>query len=181
MGFSVCGEKAAGIADNGLTLSAREDTSGNLSLLDSKVACRPNCPRAIFGGEGCGVFYKAIHLTILLLSRQGKKARILWLALRKRKGCFNRCAKGVLVNAIGRGARRAAVHNSANGNYKAMLGDVLMNPVVGKTRQTVRNFIYMDFSFLGSRRASQTKDTIDHPVKLVLGEKFRGRGSVAGS
>jgi hypothetical protein len=181
MGFSVCGEKAARIADNGLTLSAREDTSGNLSLLDSKVACRPNCPRAIFGGEGCGVFYKAIHLTILLLSRHGKKARILWLALRKREGCFNRCAKGVLVNAIGRGARRAAVHNSANGNYKAMLGDVLMNPVVGKTRQTVRNFIDMDFSFLGSRRASQTKDTIDHPVKLALGEKFRGRGSVAGS
>jgi hypothetical protein len=61
-----------------------------------------------------------------------------------------------------------------------MLSDVLMNAVVGKTRQTVRNLVNMDLGFLGSRRPSQTNDSIDNLAKLALGKKFRGRGFVTG-
>jgi hypothetical protein len=55
-----------------------------------------------------------------------------------------------------------------------MLGDVLVNGVVGKTRQGVRDFVNVDFRFFGSGGFRQAKNSVDDAVKLALGEKLGG-------
>jgi len=55
-----------------------------------------------------------------------------------------------------------------------MLGDVLVNGVVGETRQCVRNFVHVDFRLFGSRGFRQTKNRADDAAKLALVEKLRG-------
>src|SRR6266850_977187 len=83
--FVIRREKAARIADYRLPLSTRKDSRCNLAFPNGQIARRANRARTIFGCERSSVFYEAIHSAILLLSRRGKKTRILWLALRKRK------------------------------------------------------------------------------------------------
>jgi hypothetical protein len=180
MRLAVRRQKAARIADYGLILPASENTGGNLALFDGEVAGRTNCAGSLVGGENGTLFYESAHATVALFPRHVKKVRIFRLAVCQREGCLDGATEGILVGAIGRGARRAGIHNTANRNCEAMLSDVLMNAVVGKTRQTVRNLVNMDLGFLGSRRPSQTNDSIDNPAKLALGKKSRGRGFVTG-
>ena len=89
--------------------------------------------------------------------------------------------EGIFVGAIGRGKRSAAVYDGANRDGEALLGDILMNAVVGEARQAVRDFVNVDLCFFGSRRPGQTNDSINDSVELALGEKFRGARFVAGS
>jgi len=63
---------------------------------------------------------------------------------------FDRSAKRVFVNAIGGGARGAAVGDGSNGDSQTVLGDVLVNGVVGETGQGVRDFVNVNFRFFGS-------------------------------
>jgi hypothetical protein len=174
-------EEAARIADYGLTLPAGKNASGNLALLDGEVAGQANGACAIFGGERCGIFHEAIYARVALFPRHRKKVGIFRLAVCHREGCLDGATKEIFVGAIGRGTRGAGVCDGANRDGEAMLGDVLMNAVAGKTRQTVPDFLDVDLGFLGSRRPGQTNDSIDNPAKLALGEKFRGAGFVAGS
>src|SRR6266850_336105 len=174
MRLAVRREKAARIADNGLTLPASKNAGSNLAFLDSEVTGQANCTGPLVGGENCSPFYEAVHARVARFPRQVKKIWIFRLAVSQREGCLDGATKGIFVGAIGRGARRAAIHDSTNRNCEAMLSDVLMNAVVGEARQTVGDLVNMDLGFLGSRRPSQTNDRIDDPAKLALGEKFRG-------
>src|SRR5712692_295903 len=173
-------EKAARIADDGMTLPASKNAGSNLALLDGEVAGQANRAGSLVGGESFSIFYEAIYARVALFSRHGKKARIFRLAVCQREGGLDGATKGIFVGAIGRGARRAAVYDGANRDGKALLGDVLMNAVVGEARQTVRDFVNMDLGFFGSRRLDQTNDSIDDPAKLAFGQKFRGQGFVTG-
>jgi len=164
-----------------LTLPDSKNAGSNLALLGGEVAGQANRPCAIFGSERCGIFYETIYARVALFSRHGEKARVFRLAMCQREGCLDGATKGILVGAIGRGTCGAAVCDGANRDGEALLGDVLMNAVVGEARQTVRHFIDVDLSFLGSRRPGQTNDSIDDSAKFALGEKFRGAGFVVGS
>ena len=54
-----------------------------------------------------------------------------------------------------------------------MLGDVLMNGVVGEARQGDGDFVNVDFGLLGPRGFCQTKNRGDDALKLALVEKLR--------
>src|SRR5216683_4093234 len=171
-------EKAARIADDGMTLPASKNAGSNLALLDGEVAGQANRAGSLVGGESCSIFYEAIYARVALFSRHGKKARIFRLAVCQREGGLDGATKGIFIGAIGRRTRGAAVYDGANRDGEAMLGDVLMNAVVGEARQTVRDFVNVDLCFFGSRWPGQTENGIDDSVELALGEKFRGAGFV---
>src|SRR6266446_4999600 len=174
-------ENSARIADYGLTLPGSKNAGSNLALLGGEVAGQANRPCAIFGSERCGIFCETIYARVALFPRHPKKARIFRLAVCQREGGLNGATKGIFLGAIRRGTRGAAVYDGANRDGESLLGDVLMNAVVSEARQTVRDFIDVDLSFLGSRWAGQTNDSIDDSAKFALGEKFRGARFVAGS
>ncbi len=58
-----------------------------------------------------------------------------------------------------------------------MFRDILVNAIVGKTRQGVRNFVNMDFRFLCFRGFRQAQNRVDNTLKLALVEKL-SRSSV---
>src|SRR5260370_33288702 len=139
MRFAIGGKEAAGISESGLALAVRIDSGSNLGILDGQIAGAPDRAGSIFGGEGDGLFDEAVHAAIALLSGQGQEARVLRLAVREGERSFDRSAERVFVNAIGGGARGAAIGDGANGNRQAMGGDGLGNGGVGERHQDRRN------------------------------------------
>ena len=174
MRFAIRGKKASRIAQSGLALPVRIDSSGDLAFLEGQVTGTPDGPGTLFGVESGSQFNEPFHGAITLSSGHREEARVLWLAARKRERGFDRGADRVFINAIGRGASGSAVNDRANRNRQAMLGDVLVNSVVGETRQCVRNFVHVDFRLFGSRGFRQTKNRADDAPKLAIVEKLRG-------
>ena len=175
MGFAIGGEEAAGIADGGLALAAGENAGGDLAFFDGKIAGPADGAGALFGGEGGGLFDEAVDAAIALLPGQGRGRGIFRLAVREGKRSFDGGAKRIFVDAIGGGAGGAAIDNGANGNGEAMLGDVLVDGVVGEARQSVGNFVDVDFGFFGAGGLGEAENGIDDAAQFALGEKFRGR------
>ena len=175
--FTIGRKKASRISHYGLALAIRIDSGGNLAFLNGQIAGMPDGPGSFFSGEGGGLFDETVHGAITLFSWHRQKARILRLAVCKRERNFDRGAKRVFMNAIGCGARSAAVDDRANRHRQPVLGNVLMDGVVGETRQRVRNFVHMDFRLFGSRGFRETKNGIDDSPKLALVEKFSGSGA----
>ena len=120
------------------------------------------------------MFDESFHGAITLSSGHRKEARVLWLAARKRERGFDRGAEGVFINTIRGRARGSAINDGANRNRQPVLGDVLVNGVVGETRQCIRNFVHVDFRLFGSCGFRQTKNRADDAAKLALVEKLRG-------
>ena len=57
-----------------------------------------------------------------------------------------------------------------------MFGYVLVNAVVGETRERVGNFVYVDFGFFGSGGFGEVQSGGDHLAEFALVEKFRALG-----
>src|SRR6267154_25774 len=148
--FAIGGKEATGISECGLALAIRVDSGGNLAILDGQIAGAADRAGAVFRGESSGRFDDTAYAAIALFREHGKETRILRLAVREGERGFDSGTKGVFVNAIGGSARGAAIGDGANGNRQAMLGDVLVNGVVGETGQGVRNFVNVNFRFFGS-------------------------------
>ncbi len=172
--FAIRRKSAAGIAQSRLALAVRIDSGSDLTLLDCQVTGTPDRPGSLFRGESGGLIDKTFHAAIALLSGHWQEARILRLAVGKRERRFDRGAERVFIDAIGRGARGSAVNDRADGNRQPMLGDVLVNGVVGETRQRVRNFVHVNFRLFGSCGFRQTKNRVDDAPKLALVKKLRG-------
>ena len=61
-----------------------------------------------------------------------------------------------------------------------MLGNVLMDRVIGETRQRVIDFIDVHFRLIRTGRLRQTQNTVDNPPQLALvKESGRARRSSA--
>ncbi len=175
--FAVRRKKAPRIAQGGLALAVRIDSGGNLAFLDGQVTGPPDGEGSLFGGENGGRFDEPVYTTIALPSGHWQKARVLRLGVRKGERSFDRGAERVFINAIRGSARGAPVHDCANRNGQPVLGHVLVDGVVGETRQSVRHFLHVDFRLFGSRGFRKTKSRIDDAVKLALVEKLRGSGA----
>ena len=120
------------------------------------------------------MFDEAVYPAIAQLARYRQEVGDFRLAVREGERGFDRGAERVFVEAIRRGARRSPVGDGANRNREAVLGDVLVDGVVGKTGQRVGNFVDVDFGFFGCREYRQTKDCVSDAAKFALREKLGG-------
>ena len=174
MRFAIGCKKASRIAQCGLALAVRIDSCGDLAFLDSRVTGTLDRKGSLFSGERGGVLDEPVHGAITLSSRHRQEPRIFRLAVRERERSFGRGAERVFINAIRGGARSAAVDDGADGNRQPVFGDVLVNGVVGETRQSVGNFVHVDFRLFGSCGFPKTKNRIGDAPKLALVKKLRG-------
>src|SRR6266566_1119608 len=170
--FAMSGKEAARIRQGGLALAVREDSGGNLAFLDGQIAGAANGAGPIFGREGSGLFDEAVYVAIALLAGHWQETRVLRQTVREGERSFDGGAERVFVDSIRGGARGAAVGDRANRNRQAVLGDVLVNGIVGETRQRVGNFVDVDFGFFGCRGFRQTENCVGDAAKFALGEKF---------
>ena len=100
--------------------------------------------------------------------------------MRQRKRRIDRTTQRIFIDAIGRSPRRSPIHNGAHRNRKPVLGNVLMNRIIGETRQRVIDFIDVHFSLIRAGRLSQTQNTVDNSLQLALvKESSRARRSRA--
>src|SRR6266478_4423871 len=148
--FAIGGKEAAGISESGLALAVRVDSGGNLAILDGQIAGAADRAGAVFRGESSSRLDETAYAAIALFCGHWQETRILRLAVGEGERSFDRGAKRVFVNAIGGGARGAAVGDGSNGDSQTVLGDVLVNGVVGETGQGVRDFVNVHFRFFGS-------------------------------
>ena len=174
MSFAIGREQAQRIPQSRLPLAARKDPSSNLTFLDRQITGTPDYVGSVFSGERGSRFDKPPHTAIALLPGHWQEAGVLRLAAGQRERSFDRGAQRVLIDAVGGGARGAAVNNGTNRNRQPMLSDVLMNAIVGETRQGIGNFVDVDFRLLGSRGFGETKNRLDNAAKLAFVEKLRG-------
>jgi hypothetical protein len=131
-------------------LTARENSRRDLPRFYSDVAGAPHGAGAIVRRERGGGSRETVDLPITLLPRNRQQMRIFRLATRQRKRRVDRTTQRIFVNAIGRSPRRSPIHNGAHRNSEPVLGDVLMDRVVGETRKRVIDFIDVYFSLIRS-------------------------------
>src|SRR5258708_5159301 len=166
--FAIGDKEATGISESRLALAVRVDSGGNLAILDGQIAGAVDRAGAVFRGESSSRLDETAYAATALFRQHGKETRILRLAVREGARSFDRSAKGVFVNAISGGARVAAIGDGANRNRQAMLGDVLLNGVVGEAGQSGRHFVNVDFRFCGSSGFGATKHRVDNAAQFGL-------------
>src|SRR6266436_3019974 len=148
--FAISGKEAARISQSGLALAVRVDSGGDLTVLDSQIASATDRAGSLFRGESSGWFDETVYAAIVLLSGHGQETRILRLAAGQGERSFDRRTEGVFVNAVGGGAGGAAIGDGANRNGQTMLGNVLVNGIVGETAQGVGDCVDVDFGLFRS-------------------------------
>jgi hypothetical protein len=87
--------------------------------------------------------------------------RILRLAVREGKRCFNRREERIFVDSIRGGARGTTVDNGPNRNIQPAFCDVLVYGVVGKTRETAGGLVDMNFRFISARGLREAQNSFD--------------------
>jgi len=133
-----------------LALAVRIDPGGDLAILYGQIASAADGARSFFGGESGGRFDETVHTAIPLLCGHGQKAQVFRLAMSEGERSFDGGAERVFIDTIGGGAGGAAIGNRTDGDGQAMLGDVLVNGVVGETGQGVGNFVDVNFGLFRS-------------------------------
>src|ERR1700740_1811176 len=101
----------------------------------------------MFRCEASRLLNEAADRAGALLSWHRQQTRIFGLTVGQRNGCLDSGAQGVLINAIRGGARGAAVCNRANGDAETVFGHVLVNAVVGETREGADVFVNVPLGF----------------------------------
>ncbi len=87
--------------------------------------------------------------------------------------CGHHAAKRFFVGLVGGGARGAAVHHGADGDVKHLLGDVLVDDVVGEAGERVGGDVNFHFGFVGF---AELHDALGDGLQFRGGEKrFGGR------
>ena len=61
----------------------------------------------------------------------------------------NRPAQRFVIRFVRGGASRAAIDDSPHGNSQSLLGNILMNGVVGEPRERVIGRVNVNFGFVG--------------------------------
>ena len=92
--------------------------------------------------------------------------------MRQRKRSVNRAAKRMLVNAIGGCTRGTAVDHSPHGNRQAVLGHILMNGVVGETRERIRHFLDVYFGLRHASGIGDPQDRSNRRLQLTLAKQY---------
>ena len=168
MGLAICRQQSARIAHRRLRLPGGKNSRGDLAVFYREIACAAHGSGAIFGSDRGGLFYKTPHRAIALLARKRQKLLILRLAGGQRQRRIDGGAQGIFIDAIGGYARGAPFGDRSDGNGYAMLRNILMNGVVGKTGEVVENFFDMDFCFFRARRFRKSQNIVNDSMQTTL-------------
>ncbi len=165
-------EQAARIGDRRLRHARGENPGGGLLVLFGHFRDARDGAGAI-GGRGVGRIFKiARYLAVFLRSGHRQQVGIARLAARQRFRGVHDAAQRLVVGLVRGRARRAAVEHGAHGNGQRLLGDVLMNRVVGKSRQRVRH--HADFDF-GLVRVAEFEDFLGDAPQFGVGKQMQSR------
>ena len=74
------------------------------------------------------------------------------------------------VDSIRSGTRGTTVDNGSNRNIQPAFGDVLVDGVVGKARETVGGFVDVDFRFVRTSGFGETQNRFDDSAQFALGK-----------
>jgi len=91
-------------------------------------------------------------------------------------GRGNHAVQRFVVGFVRGGASGPAIENGAHRNVQVLLGDVLMNRVVGEARERIGYRADFDFGFIG---AAQLQDTFGNTVQLGGAKTVIGRRASA--
>ncbi len=165
--LAIAGEESFGIGHRSSRSPGGKDPGGGLAILLGELGDFGDGDGAILRSGAGGRGEKAPDLSVLLRAGHGQQVGILGLTAGQRgRTCYG-TAQRVIVGFVGGGAGGAAVKDGAHGNAERLLGDILVDGVVGEARESVGDKIDMHLGFVGIRKA-----------KHALGEimQFRIRG-----
>ena len=177
--FAIRGEETPGVAHRGLRLAAGENAGGGLPALHSQIAGAAHSAGAVFRCQCSGRLGEAVDGPVALLSGQRKQVRIFRLTVREGNRCVDRAPQRVLVDSIGRSSGGAAIDRGADRNGQTVLGNVLVNRIVGEARERVVDFIDVNLGFARSGGFGETQNGINNLAKIAFGQKSR-RGLPSG-
>ena len=87
--------------------------------------------------------------------------------MREALGAATDAAKRFVVRLVRGGASGAAIDDRANGNVQRLLGDVLMNRVVGEASERVGSRVDFNFGFV---RVAEFQDSLGEAFEIGLRE-----------
>ena len=124
--------ESAGIDQEHGRGARRENAGGCLAVFFGAGHDRGHGAGAIVGRGAGGRWKIPLDLGIFLRTRHGQQAGIFRLAARQGSRCGHRAPQLFVIGLVSGGARGAPVKDSAHGNGERLLGDVLVNGVVGE-------------------------------------------------
>ncbi len=142
-------DEAFGICQHGLHETGGENPGGGLACGIGHFADTRDCAGAILRrGRDCGAIEMRDFL-IFLRPEHRQQVGIFRFVARQADRSGEHAAKRFFVGLIGGGARGAAIYYGADGNAQGVLGDVLVDGVIGEARQRVHGRINFHFGFVG--------------------------------
>ena len=148
----------------------RENAGGGLLVFLGHLRDARDGAGAI-GRRGVGGVLKiARDLGVFLRAGHGQQVGIVRLAARQRLRGFDHAPQRIVVGLVGGGARRAAVEDGAHGNGEHLLGDVLVNGVVGEARERVGDHADFDFGFVG---VAEFEDSLGDAPHVRVGKQMQ--------
>ena len=126
-----------------------ENAGGGLLVLLAKAHDSGDGVGAILRRGGSGGGEIALDLGIFLRAGHGQQAGIFRLAARQSGGSGDDAAQRIVVGFVGGGASGAAVEDGAHGDAECLLGDILVDGVVGEARERVGAGVDFDFGLVG--------------------------------
>ena len=169
-GLAMRGEKALGIGEGHDRSAGGENAGGGL------IAFRGDGD-GFFDGAGAvarrgsgGGGEVARDLGIFLRAGHGQQVGIFRLAAREQRGRGDHAAERVVVGLVGGGAGGAAVEDGAHGDAEMLLGDVLVDGVVGEAGERVGAGVDFDFGFVG---VGEAQDALGEAAEFGVGGEMR--------
>ena len=129
---------------------------------------------AVVGSGGGGGGEEAVYFANFLLREHGEKVGIFGLHAREGFGGGDDAAEGVEIGFIGGGAGGAAVEDSADGDDEILLGDVLVDGVIGEAGESGGDDVDFDFGFVG---VGEGDDLLGEAAELGGAEGVVGGGA----
>ena len=168
MRLAVGGRQSAGIDKDALALAAGENSCGNLSPFFRKLAGIFNGAGAIIRRERrCGR-RKVPNSSILLFSRHRQKLGILRLMRSQGQTIVDSRTQGIFVNPVCRDARGTPLNRGSNGDHQSLLGDILVNGVVRKARESLNGLVDVHFRFRNATLFRQPQNPGANLVQFPL-------------
>src|ERR1700722_2741893 len=161
-GVVVAREKTFRVREKGAAITSSKNPGRSLFLLVGKFTNPSDGPRTILRRRLGSGPDEMINLFIFLARQQRKQIGIFWLIAREAAGSGDYAAQRIVIGFVGGGASGAAVEHDASRNTQRVFGNVLVNGVVGKARESVNTQVNFNFSFVRVAQFQQTLGKILH-------------------
>ena len=148
----------------------RENPGGRLLVFFGHLRDAGDGAGAVGRRRVGGVFKIARGLGVFLRPGHRQEIGIARLAARQRLRGFDHAPQRIVVGLVGGRARRAAVEHGSHRNGEHLLGDVLMNRVVGEARERVGDHADFDFGFV---RVAEFEDSLGNAPHLRVGKQMQ--------